>query len=342
MGKHVEYRPEWVREDFVDFLAEKINPLWAWKKAKAQIVAKHHLSDDFVCMQLQPNRHFKVAGYQAGQSILVTVLIGGVRWQRSYSIVEILDNGNLVIAVRKQGKVSNTLTQQFEKSVVEISQSQGEFVLKTQPHSALMIASGSGITAIYALINAALKQTQIVSHIDLIYFTRDDAFHLELQRLAELYPQFKYHHINTLLDKQHLSQDLLSQKVEGFEQRECYACGAANMMQSLTQIYQGLDLIDHLHTEYFQITVDHTQNAQMVTFQRSQQQFQAQSNLLESAEQAGLRPAHGCRMGICNTCSCTKVQGVVRNLLTGELDQNNNTQIKLCISQAVSPVVINL
>ena len=35
MGKHVEYRPEWVREDFIDFLAEKVNPLWAWKKAKA-------------------------------------------------------------------------------------------------------------------------------------------------------------------------------------------------------------------------------------------------------------------------------------------------------------------
>ena len=40
MGKHVEYRPEWVREDFIDFLAEKVNPLWAWKKAKARIVAK--------------------------------------------------------------------------------------------------------------------------------------------------------------------------------------------------------------------------------------------------------------------------------------------------------------
>ena len=46
MGKHVEYTPEWVREDFIDFLAEKVNPLWAWKKAKARIVAKHHLSDD--------------------------------------------------------------------------------------------------------------------------------------------------------------------------------------------------------------------------------------------------------------------------------------------------------
>ncbi len=95
MGKHVEYRPEWVREDFIDFLAEKVNPLWAWKKAKARIVAKHHVSADFVYMQLQPNHHFKATDYQAGQSILVTCSIGGVRWQRSYSIVEILEDGNL-------------------------------------------------------------------------------------------------------------------------------------------------------------------------------------------------------------------------------------------------------
>ena len=77
------------------------------------------------------------------------------------------------------------------------------------------------------------------------------------------------------------------------------------------------------------------------TVLRSQQEFQAESNLLESAEQAGLRPAHGCRMGICNTCSCTKVSGSVKNMLTGEIDHGNNTPIKLCISQAVSPVVIN-
>src|SRR5690554_1557936 len=57
---------------------------------------------------------------------------------------------------------------------------------------------------------------------------------------------------------------------------------------------------------------------------------------------AGLSPAHGCRMGICNTCSCTKVSGSVLNLLTGEIDHNHNTQIKLCVTQAISPVVINL
>jgi ferredoxin len=114
------------------------------------------------------------------------------------------------------------------------------------------------------------------------------------------------------------------------------------MMQSIQQLYAELQLTHVLKTEYFQIQVDSTLEAQPVTFLRAQQQFQAQNNLLESAEKAGLRPAHGCRMGICNTCSCTKVQGAVRNLLTGEIDAQSNTQIKLCISQAVSPVVINL
>ena len=32
----------------------------------------------------------------------------------------------------------------------------------------------------------------------------------------------------------------------------------------------------------------------------------------------------------------------VKNVLTGEIDHGSNTQIKLCISQAISPVTINL
>ena len=35
MSSQMQYQPEWVREDFVDFIVEKINPVWAWKKVKA-------------------------------------------------------------------------------------------------------------------------------------------------------------------------------------------------------------------------------------------------------------------------------------------------------------------
>ena len=68
----------------------------------------------------------------------------------------------------------------------------------------------------------------------------------------------------------------------------------------------------------------------------------AETNLLSSAEQAGLRPQHGCRMGVCNKCSCTKVSGVTQNLLTGEIEDQPNRPIKLCVSQALSPVTIDL
>ena len=114
------------------------------------------------------------------------------------------------------------------------------------------------------------------------------------------------------------------------------------MMQSLQQIYTDLKIQNQLKQEYFQVLADESLAEQSVTFLRSQQQFLAKTNLLESAEQAGLKPTHGCRMGMCNTCTCTKVSGSTQNMLTGEIDHAANTQIKLCISQALSPVVINL
>jgi len=113
-------------------------------------------------------------------------------------------------------------------------------------------------------------------------------------------------------------------------------------MQSIEQLYREFKLSDYLYTEYFQMIADDSVPAQPVTFSLAQQDFLAEGNLLESAEKAGLKPAHGCRMGICNTCSCTKLQGSVKNLLTGEIDHANNTQIKLCVSQAISPVRIQL
>ena len=64
--------------------------------------------------------------------------------------------------------------------------------------------------------------------------------------------------------------------------------------------------------------------------------------LLEQAEDAGLLPDHGCRMGICNTCSCRKRCGTVRNLLTGETSATENELIRICVSVPVGDVEIAL
>lgn len=335
-----QYHPEWIREDFVDFIAEKINPVWAWKKIKATIIKIRVLSIGFYQIQLRPNRNFKHRQFKGGQSILVTVEIAGVREQRSYSIVKLLENGDIIIAVKQQGKVSNVLTQLAFGSIVELSQTQGDFVLENHTSPLLLIASGSGITAIYSLLLAALKDKS--RSIEVIYFSRDEAFYADLEQLYQQNSQFNYHYINTLQQKKHLTVELLDSLVPDFQQRQSYVCGSTTMMQSANDIFQDLNIAENLKQEYFQIAVDESLEAQLVTFIRSQQEFEAKSSLLESAEKAGLRPTHGCRMGMCNTCTCTKVSGSTQNMLTGEINHDANTQIKLCISQAVSPVVINL
>ena len=65
-------------------------------------------------------------------------------------------------------------------------------------------------------------------------------------------------------------------------------------------------------------------------------------SLLEQAEDAGLSPEYGCRMGICHTCSCRKTAGTVRNVLTGEVSTAEDEQIQICVSVPVGDVALDL
>ncbi len=69
---------------------------------------------------------------------------------------------------------------------------------------------------------------------------------------------------------------------------------------------------------------------------------QGVDSLLVQAERAGLAPKHGCRMGICASCQCTKISGSVQNLITGELSSAPNETIRLCISSARSDLTLAL
>ena len=80
------YQPHWVREDFIDFIGEKIHPTWAFKKVKAAIMGIQAISPDFFKIHLRPNHNFKARSFQAGQHIAVTIRLDGVRHQRYYSV----------------------------------------------------------------------------------------------------------------------------------------------------------------------------------------------------------------------------------------------------------------
>jgi ferredoxin len=68
----------------------------------------------------------------------------------------------------------------------------------------------------------------------------------------------------------------------------------------------------------------------------------ASGTLLEQAEAAGLAPDFGCRMGICRTCTCRKAAGAVRNVLTGEVSDEDDEDIQLCVSVPAGDVALQL
>ncbi|MBM2599786.1 2Fe-2S iron-sulfur cluster binding domain-containing protein, partial [Pseudomonas sp. BDPW] len=66
------------------------------------------------------------------------------------------------------------------------------------------------------------------------------------------------------------------------------------------------------------------------------------ASLLEQAEAHGLRPAHGCRQGICASCTCVLLSGCVRDLRSGALCSEPGQPIRLCVSAAHGDLALDL
>lgn len=335
------YKPHWVREDFVDFVLAKVNPLWTLRRTMAKIEQIQPIEDDMIKVTLATNKKFTT--YKPGQFVMVTVRINGVQHQRAYSLVSYPTDHHIVLGIKKQGRVSNYLANTARAGeVIEITPAMGEFVLKDSDHPVLLVSAGSGITPMVPLAKQALsRSTQPVT---LIYYSRDPAFRAELEALAAQYAHFDLHIIVDSAEKPaYFDEEALDSMCPDAATRHTYVCAAPGLMKATRQIWAKRGWSEQLTQESFlPVTVSADAQAIPVNFRRSMQAFEGRGNLLASAEAAGLKPSFGCRMGICNTCSCTKVSGAVRNQLTGEINDQNNVQIKLCVSEAISPVEIDL
>lgn len=336
-------RPHWVREDFVDFVLGQIHPMWTWRRTMATIDAIEPMADDMVRLSLRPNQHFDTIQAKAGQFVMLTVRIDGVLQQRAYSLVSSPGSRPLVLGIKRQGRVSRYLADQAQVGdVIEISQAAGQFTLSDLPEPRLFIAAGSGITPMMPMITQALRRSEHA--VTLIYYSRDPAFRTELQALATLHPQFDLHIVVDSAEKPaFFDAHSLDRMCPTAGDCATYVCASPGLMKATRLLWAERGWSSRLSQENFlPVSVDENAQSVPVTFRRSQRDFQGKGNLLASAEAAGLRPSFGCRMGICNTCVCRKVSGVVRNLTTGEVNDQNNVQIKLCVSEALSPAEIDL
>jgi len=145
-----------------------------------------------------------------------------------------------------------------------------------------------------------------------------------------------------------LSPALLSQAVPDLAERSTWLCGPSAWMDDMHRYWLVSGFQLPLLSERFAaapvLPAQALGEPVSITFQASGKQFTTQGSaaLLMQAEQHGLSPKHGCRIGICRSCQCIKTSGTVQNLQTGELCDAPNTPIRMCISAARSDVTLAL
>jgi ferredoxin len=112
---------------------------------------------------------------------------------------------------------------------------------------------------------------------------------------------------------------------------------------AVEQHYAAKGIEDSLHTEQFTLAVAAPAGdaAGKVRFGDTVVENTG-ATLLEQAEAAGLSPEFGCRMGICFTCTKVKTAGCTRDVRTGELHSEPDTEVQLCISAPIGDVAIEL
>ena len=235
------YRPKLVENAFVDFISQRISPFHSPLSPKVQLMSRQWLTDDLIALQLRPNKNWLQRlrkatqgsmAWQPGQNLTLGVTLGGIRHNRSYSLVgtsticpllpatyadqqsvgksqnkkqqQKLSNtiDTLTLVIRPQGQISDYLAHVAEiGEVYDCSLPQGNFTLAGQEVNASQplgfVASGSGITPMPGLIIEALQTGTNKRPVTLLYYHHQHAFAEFWQHLSERYANFHYHLVNT-------------------------------------------------------------------------------------------------------------------------------------------------
>ncbi len=346
-----------IAPDVFDFWAAKLNPAWSWQRSLARVVERRVEARDAVTLILRPNRHF--SGFRPGQHVNVSVEVDGARITRSYSLTDIPRKSRRIALTVKRiegGRVSNHLcTRIGVGDVLELGAAFGEM---TWPESAsgrwLFLAAGSGITPLMSLTRAWAASPP-ATELTLVYWARHRAelcYLRELRELAGREPKFRLHVVLTRealrMSDEHgerISAGLLQRLVPELDQHQVYACGPAGFVSEARTIIGARAA--RFHAEAFtppQTNISDVVGSVRVELRASGRSLEIPRGqaLLPALEAQGLKPAYGCRMGICNTCACAKLEGTTQDLNTGDHSAEHSSALRLCVNRAVTDLILDL
>ncbi|GAA4107471.1 ferredoxin reductase [Nocardioides fonticola] len=328
-----------------------LNPLWSSRELRGRVEKVVRETDDAATLVIRPGWGWRYQ-HRPGQYVGIGVQIGGKFHWRSYSVSSPpkRDGRTLAITVRAmpEGFLSDHLVNGLEPgTIVRLALPNGDFVLPDPPPArALFLVGGSGITPVMSMLRT-LDRRGTMSDVVLHYSSTTPErmiFREELEAMHE-------RHAALTVIQRHTDHEgildltTLDDVVPDWRRRETWACGPAPMLDAVEQHWEAAGLAEQLHLERFSLVVagDGGEGG-TISFQNSGKQAEVDgaTTVLQAGEDAGVGMPYGCRVGICHTCTVTKISGTVRDLRNGEEFDQPNEQIQTCVTVPVGPCVINL
>lgn len=355
-------------------LIQMLVPQWTTDAYRAQIVEVRDEMSDMYTLVLKPQTGLidrQWPSFVAGQFIELMVEKDGARTSRCFSISSspayYHQTGliELSIRIQQKGRITPWIRERLALGgLVNISAAQGDFVLPeaiasgAKAEKLLFIAGGSGITPFRSMLQQqvlqqkkTLAEQSVKLDIHLLYYSRNAqqvVFQQEFERMQTEYPNLKV----TFVDSEKegfISIEHLKAFCGDFSQRSSFICGPSPMIQQARKVLNDAGIAkENIHFEFFGSAPIEMGNSEqgVVSFYASEKTVISDKDkpltLLEQAEEQGITPVSGCRIGVCHQCICKKKSGVVFNTRTQEYSDTGSEEIQLCISVAQGDVVLDL
>ena len=338
----------------VDRYAELLSPMLLTRDVRAEVVSVRHQTPKSVTLTLQPNANW--GGFRAGQFVGVSARLDGVRVTRPYSLASSEHRAGeieITVSTHPMGLLSRHLRDAARPGMIlDLTQAQGEFTVPVaRPEGVLLISGGSGITPVMAILRT-LCDEGYPGEIGFLNYARSPLAALyepNLRALATANPRLGVARGFTRSRGSALTGRFAVAHAEAVTGKHAaastFVCGPPALVEAVQSEWDRAGLEPPAVEMFTPPARPFAPSGATGAVQFSASGRAAPNTglpLLEQAEDAGLAPDHGCRMGICNTCSCRKTSGTVRNVVSGALSGAGEEQIRICVSVPVGDVALDL
>jgi ferredoxin-NADP reductase len=224
----------------------------------------------------------------------------------------------------------------------------GKFTCAPKPRKKLLLLSaGSGVTPMQSMARWIRDQALDT---DVVYFhcartAKDLIFGAEVDVMAATNPRFVQHTSLTRSTKKdkwrgltgYLDAAMLQTVAPDFAERDVYICGPEGFMRGTKAVFEAAGFaMGHFHEESFGTgnTVEASGGTVCFTNSGIEIACSGQQNILEIADQAGVKIASACRTGDCGECKVRKVSGDAPSANTAGLDPHEveDGYVLTCVS----------